>query len=228
MADPSSKWPAGPRSRAGTRSLRLDREPEVTRAFLELLEPGTLVVDGGAHWGLYSLMAGLAGCQVVAFEPSAQNRDQLLTNLGRSGLSESVDVRPEALWSDAGRLEFKDYEGPSWGLSMMAGAASQPDDASRFVPAVALDDLKLSPRIIKLDIEGAEAAALRGALHTLRHAAPTVLVEIHGARLERLGESAEMLQSMLTSAGYKVHELASPSAADTESVTHWVCRPRSR
>src|SRR3954452_17505162 len=109
-----------------TRSLRLDREPEVTRAFLELLEPGALVVDGGAHWGLYSLMAGIAGCQVVAFEPSAHNRNQLVTNLRRSGLSESVEVRQEALWSDAGRLEFRDYEGPSWGLSMMAGAASQP------------------------------------------------------------------------------------------------------
>jgi FkbM family methyltransferase len=218
------RLPSGGRARVATRtrSLRLDREPELTSAFLELLEPRELVVDGGAHWGLYSLMAAMAGCRVVAFEPSAHNRRQLASNLRLSGLSGSVELREEALWSERGSLEFSDYEGPSWGLSMMASARSRVVGARRMVPTIALDDLDLAPRVIKLDVEGAEAAALRGALRTLRDARPTLLVEVHR---ERLGESPDSLASTLRGVGYEVQVLASSSTDETGPVSHWVCRP---
>ena len=49
-------------------------EPEQTQAFQEIVRPGSVVYDVGAHYGYYTLLAsvlaGPAG-RVLAFEPSA-------------------------------------------------------------------------------------------------------------------------------------------------------------
>jgi hypothetical protein len=49
--------------------------PRTTYAqlFLSLLRPGTTVVDGGAHVGLYSLLAARRAERVFAVEPDAYN-----------------------------------------------------------------------------------------------------------------------------------------------------------
>ena len=53
------------------------------------------VIDAGAHWGLYTLVAARRVRQVIAFEPSAPNRPLLRTNVRLSGLT-NVEARPEA------------------------------------------------------------------------------------------------------------------------------------
>jgi FkbM family methyltransferase len=222
------RLPSGQRTRVATRtrSLRLDREPELTAEFLNLLQPNELIVDAGAHWGLYTLMAGLAGCSVVAFEPSSSNRARLIWNIERAGLGARVDVRSEALWSNTGTLRFGDYGGDLWGRSMMAGIGSEVADSDRLVPTLTLDDLKVSPHIVKLDIEGAELAALHGASGTLRRARPTLLVEVHPSQLERLGDSVHSLKGLLTEAEYDVKELTPPPVCGSAPARHWLCQPR--
>src|SRR5215471_19195745 len=64
-----------------------------------LLEPGDVFVDGGAHVGLFTLVAARRvgpGGRVIAFEPSPANRQRLLDNVALNGFTQ-VDVRPEAL-----------------------------------------------------------------------------------------------------------------------------------
>jgi len=70
------------------------------------------------------------------------------------------------------------------------------------VPAVRLDGLHAAGELdgvtlVKIDVEGAEAAVLRGAPRVLDHR-PALVIETHGARVER--ECAELLRDR----GYRV------------------------
>jgi Methyltransferase FkbM domain len=58
------------------------------------------------------------------------------------------------------------------------------------------------PRLIKVDVEGAEHAALQGAESLLqRHAVPYVVAELNGF-LEHLGSSQEALRAYMMDFGY--------------------------
>ncbi|KRT76227.1 MAG: FkbM family methyltransferase [Armatimonadetes bacterium CSP1-3] len=54
------------------------------------------------------------------------------------------------------------------------------------------------PHFIKIDVEGAEAAVLRGGLETLRTARPVVAAELHTAA------NAAEAAGLLSAAGYQV------------------------
>jgi len=65
------------------------------------------------------------------------------------------------------------------------------------VPVRPLDDLGLSPDFVKIDVEGAEEAVLRGLTQTIERAHPVLLLE----RSDR----ADAIDTMLRAAGYAAH-----------------------
>jgi FkbM family methyltransferase len=78
-------------------------EPPVTQIFTRLLRPGATVVDLGANWGYFTLMAAqLAGPggRVLALEPDPRMFDLLERNVRLNGLT-TVDAFPLA--AGAGR-----------------------------------------------------------------------------------------------------------------------------
>jgi hypothetical protein len=77
------------------------------------------------------------------------------------------------------------------------------------VKVVSLDELVATrrvevPRVLKIDIEGAEAMALRGARRVLSEAKPRVLMEVHSEAL--LSECRALLEAH----GYVLRDLISP------------------
>jgi hypothetical protein len=70
---------------------------------------------------------------------------------------------------------------------------------------VALDDLRLDRRIalIKLDVEGAELLAIRGALHLIRRDRPAILCELGDEESRRVsGSSSDQVIETLRQVGY--------------------------
>jgi Methyltransferase FkbM domain len=65
---------------------------------------------------------------------------------------------------------------------------------------------------IKIDIEGSEVGALRGARKTILEHRPTIWIEINPIALERQGHSAQELQDVVEDLGYKVAEFHPPGA----------------
>jgi hypothetical protein len=61
---------------------------------------------------------------------------------------------------------------------------------------------ELEPTFIKLDVEGGELAALRGADATVKRLRPTLVVEVSDAQLLALGDSARKLDRWLVDHGY--------------------------
>jgi len=86
-------------------------EPPVTQIFTRLLRPGATVVDLGANWGYFTLMAAqLAGPggRVLALEPDPRMFDLLERNVRLNGLT-TVDAFPLAAGADRATRTLAGY-----------------------------------------------------------------------------------------------------------------------
>jgi FkbM family methyltransferase len=182
-----------------------DIDIELTKA---LLSPGDAFVDGGANIGLFTLAAaakvGAAG-KVIAFEPARQVRLRLIQNVALNHLVQ-VQVVPFALSSAPGEATFRVFEIGGAGLNHLAPS----DGEAGAVESVTLTtlDAVVGPvdrrrlTLVKLDLEGAEHAALQGATEILRETRPHIIIELEDSHLRRMGSSAEEVLGLLGAHGY--------------------------
>jgi FkbM family methyltransferase len=134
-------------------------------------------VDGGAFIGdtcAHMLDHGIELARYVAFEPDQANLKRLIAYVDRAAIGETT-ILPCGLSDTLRDLTFAGSKGPSSRLVENAPAAAA---ATTTIRCVALDDVLpgLTPDFIKLDIEGAEMAALNGMKKTLARARPRLTV----------------------------------------------------
>lgn len=161
---------------------------------------GDYVVDGGGCWGdtalYFANKVGKSG-RVFSFEFTPANLEILRKNLALNPpLENRVEIVERALWDKSQRsLEFAE-NGP--GTKVMEG--KQGVGTAKTVLTMSIDDLvaeKHLPKIdfIKMDIEGAELAALKGAEQTLRRFKPRLAVCVYH-RLEDFFDIPDYLESL--------------------------------
>jgi FkbM family methyltransferase len=158
-------------------------EPEVVRSIQDHVHLGMRVLDIGAQSGVYSLLLSrLVGPEgmVFAFEPLPANFRVLEENLRLNSI-QNVIMRREAVSDFSGNISF---EFPRDEVSLIAGPLLESDNLGVFqVPAISLDDFVRQTgqpiQFIKMDVEGAETAVLRGAVQTLKAFHPLMVVELH-------------------------------------------------
>jgi len=124
-------------------------------------------IDVGANFGLYSLQVAKVGYarEVHAFEPDPRNLAQLTGNLYLNNMTGAVRVHRLAVSDKPGQVSFRLAAGTSTGQNRVAA------DGDTIVEATTLDTMfgwQGKSVFIKMDIEGHEAAALRGAVRLLR------------------------------------------------------------
>ena len=184
--------------------------PYQLELFVDRIRTGTTVLDVGAHIGVYTtLSAQLVGStgQVIAVEPDRRNVEILRENLAANDLSERVEIL-EVAASDANEtIRFFLDEAETTGT--MGSQWEDPLAKSRPVeiPTVRLDEVlgSSAPDLIKLDVQGAELAALRGMRKTLERGPPeAVFAELNREALERAGAGADELVASLRSLGLEV------------------------
>jgi len=177
---------------------------ELRRVILPLLRPGDLVVDVGANFGFWSVLAAQRGCRVIAVEPVARTRALLERNVERNGLAAQVQIVAQALSDAPGSLTIAVPDGES------GQASSYPDTESSLeretVATTTLDALlgDRQIRFLKIDVEGHEWAVLHGASGLLANGLiDHVLVEISSVVLTRAGRSVAQVAELLTAHGYE-------------------------
>lgn len=197
--------------------------PSVLRRFQEenwpgapvvrrLISPGDTVVDAGANIGYVSMLlarwVGPRG-RVHSFEPVPETFSLLSGNMRRLGLQQ-VEPHPIALSDQAGtaHMHVPQYEkgGENFYESHLATEPPGPGERSVTVRVETLDAvLRDRPRVtfMKLDVEGHELSALRGAKRILDAHRPALYVEMMGD-LDRPGDPAAQLVDWLASWGYRV------------------------
>ena len=192
-------------------------EHAMLAALRDWVKPGDAVYDIGANVGLYAVrLAQLVGRtgRVYCIEAGPVCVSYLQANVALHAL-DNVEILPVAVLDHVGETEFAiHYGNASVGLT----------DASPFyrhklgheirVRCAPLDELIREhalrpPRLIKIDIEGAEASALRGMQATLDAQRPTLILELHGA-----GNALASLDQ-LDPLGYRYLEPASAARFQT-------------
>lgn len=139
-------------------------------------EPGDVVVDAGGGWGetaLYFADAVGDGGRVVAFEFVPDNLRLLEANLALNPrLRERVHVVPHPTWHTAGEPLRFDAAGAQTALAEQGRSEVLTQSIDSVCDGMRVD-------LIKLDVEGAEMATLRGAEQTIRAHRPKLALSVY-------------------------------------------------
>lgn len=189
-----------------------DYEKENFAFLRERVRSGENVLDIGAHIGLFSIAAaqltGKAG-KVFAFEPATDTQKLLKQTIAINQLSNLVEFHHEAIGATSGKTTF--YVSPLKGDNSNSLVAYKKD---RKMVAIEVDMLSIddfvhqknlsSLSLIKLDVEGAELDAIKGAQNTLQQLKPVCIVAIHPEPIAARGNSLEEIYDLINSMNYKI------------------------
>jgi len=183
-------------------------EPDTTRVVLDCVKPGMHVLSIGANIGYFAmLMARSVGPtgRVWAFEPTKKFRKQLEWNIEANKLASRVTILPFGLSDHAKSAE----------IEMMAQSASMhfPPNLPRIgTESIELKQLDIVAAdlgiekidFIQMDIDGHEAAFLRGAKQLLRKHVPPIAMEFSQACLYFAGSDVREVKKLLNELGYEI------------------------
>jgi FkbM family methyltransferase len=172
--------------------------------YQQLLHPGDVVVDCGANIGSHTVFfAGTVGPQglVHAFEPQRVIHQMLCANLALNGLH-NARAHHAAVGAAEGMIAVPavDYAKATnfGGVSLVDGAAEVA--AAEEVPVMTVDGLGLERcDLIKIDVQGMEAAVLAGADATIERCRPVLYVE------NDLKDKSRELIGALFELGYRLY-----------------------
>jgi len=199
------------------RTIKSGAEDYLLDLFVESIPEGGTVVDVGAHIGLFTLLAARAvgpGGRVIAIEPNPQTRSLLQENLVLNGLEERVTVLGVAVSAERQRavLHVNEEGFLSNLFSTEDGCESEVE-----VECVPLDELLVDWApidVMKLDVEGAEVSALRGAAGVIATSPEiTLFCELNPGTLERAGLSTGDLLAALDDLGFHARAIDERSHA---------------
>lgn len=177
-----------------------DAENSTRNALFDRITDGQVFYDIGAHGGVYTitLFKRFRNLQVYSFEPQPND---LLANLRLNDLP--VDnVHAVAVGNEPGVVRMTTKERSSNHVSA---------EGDREVLMVRLDDYVREkgvppPDWIKIDIEGLELPALKGAEGLIRESRPTIICEINQL-YGRFGTTIPDFLDWIRSVGYEVYRL---------------------
>lgn len=151
------------------------------------VEPGDVVIDCGAGLGdqaaFFADKAGPEGF-VAVLEPHPVNSKACYENMRRNpGLKGRMSIITAGAWSGNATLELA-LDGGGSTLDALALDIARPGSERCSVRCRAIDDIVTDlPRpgvsFIKMDIEGAEIEALKGAAATIEQRAPKLAVSVY-------------------------------------------------
>jgi FkbM family methyltransferase len=164
---------------------------------------GLVIYDVGAFHGILTLFFAARGAQVIAYEPNEANHARLIENIRLNHLN-NVQVRKLGVGSRAGSGTLHYAPAMAGGGTLNPNAiapASQRVDITtldRDIAAAALP----APDLIKIDIEGWELEALKGARATIEAHHPALFLEMHGETMGEKKRRARDIVAFLLDAGY--------------------------
>jgi FkbM family methyltransferase len=147
-------------------------EEHLVYFFDQYIKPDFIIVEGGAYVGIHTVRFSQLASEghVYSFEASKRNYNIINTTIIENNIT-NVTLLNKALYSDNSTV----YLNESWtpDQDFIGGTIS-----NNSVEAVTIDSLNLSRvNFIKLDVEGGELNAFKGALNTLNKHKPIIAFE---------------------------------------------------
>jgi FkbM family methyltransferase len=187
-------------------------DPEQTAefdGFVRNLHQGMILFDIGAHFGLFSLAAlhyGGPAARAIAVDPSPTAVGFVNVQAKLNHLSDRLRVIQASASDHEGLQEMVAVGVLASGYYLPPDKAHGKNELTQTI-AVTLDglvdELNMTPTHIKIDVEGFEAAVLRGGQRLLSHQAPTLFVEIHNEIVRGAGGNPTDTLTLLKDYGYE-------------------------
>lgn len=234
---------------SGSIFLKDKFEPYVEKELLSLVNPDEHFVDVGANVAWFSMIIGYHMEQsngkgkVWAFEANPKLFELVCASVVTQGLTHRINPRNVAVSETYGLLPLLVPTEHAAGGVVMSKEQSEEDaefGTLMKVPALPMDDLlaDIDGRIglMKMDIEGHEPQALRGAREVIMEHKPTIVIEINEPSMNMSsGESVEGLVSLIEGMGYGMYDFRNESKKVSVSdikermaaVSYWdyCCKP---
>lgn len=181
---------------------------------LEICKNKQTVVDIGAHIGLCALPVSqvIASTGMVhAIEP-AQSNYQYLNQHVQYNKIQNIKTY-SLLVGDSNEDNVPFYESAeATGMNSIIQYKTLASAQWQHKQQMCLDDFceehNIVPDVIKIDVEGAEMAVLRGAQKILTQHHPIIVLSVHPNHLEQLGEDISQLPKMARDLGYNLQDMA--------------------
>jgi FkbM family methyltransferase len=199
----------------------------VTHYLWRHIQPGDTVFDLGANIGSVAIAISrkVGSGRIIALEALEANYRELCFNVRRNGISNIVPIFA-AITNTTGTLRV-----PKLAQSGNYSLASDSIDATE-IPTWSLDDFCARHGVeqidlMKIDIEGSETKALRGAYRLFSSGAiRQILIEFNPYWLKKMGSSSTELYDEFDSHRLKVFQLTRFAGVKptNRSAVHGVCK----
>lgn len=182
-------------------------EPQCLSYMYRCVRTGATILDVGANIGFYTLEAAAAvgpSGRVIAIEAAPFLANSVRENV-RLNQIKTVTVITAAAGDVAGDATLILPRGGHFGEFTLGNVSG---DETFTVSVRRIDDLLARCGIgnvdfIKMDIEGSEYRALKGAQNTLSKCHPSILIELNEPALNWCGSSAREVKEFLFQHGYR-------------------------
>lgn len=201
------------------RALQQDRwhEPHFADLAQLLVRPGDNALDLGANLGTHSIfLSRLVGDgQVFAFEPQSITFSLLQTNLLANDCRNVVPYKFAVSDGDFQLLSMDPifYDGEhinNGGVRVSAFGGVGDHTIARTLDTLNLPNIAF----VKMDIQGSEVRALKGATRLISEHRPYIFVEIEEHHLASLGSSSKDLIELILSFDYCIYRIRTSYPCD--------------
>jgi FkbM family methyltransferase len=192
-------------------------EPHLHTIFDKYIKKDSVVIECGCHIGTHTLKMTSLCQKLYGFEPMPETYDVLMKNLNVNGIKNSI-IYKKGVAETSGHTKFLWIPPNNIGGS---GLANNPmgipnwiqfTDKNIEVELTTIDDLNLDRLdFMKIDVEGYESFAIKGAFNTIQKYKPVIVMEVwknHFGEVD-LNYTKELFKNLLD-IGYEITSVGGP------------------
>ncbi len=179
-------------------------QKEEFQNFLLQCSEGMFLLDIGAAFGIFSLAAARLGGKAIAIDPSPIATRMIARQAALNGLSDRIQIIQAAVSNEIGSVSMLNSGIFSDGYFKFT--PSRPRSELTETKAITIDQIVTqygAPTHIKIDVEGQEAAVLRGGRATLDLQSPVLFIELHTEMITAEGGDPGLALDELEQLGYE-------------------------
>jgi len=186
-------------------------DPEQSAEFQNFLlhcSASMFLFDVGAHFGVFSLAAAQFGGKAIAIDPSPIATRMIARQSALNRLTENIRIMQAAVSDKAGTVDMLSSGVFSDGYFKIT--LGRPKSELTRIQAITIDQLVNqygAPTHIKIDVEGQEAAVLRGGRKAFEQHSPILFLELHTEMITSEGGDPTLALNELIQIGYETFAL---------------------